>query len=204
MITPDQFKELFPKAKNIDVWVFAINTLCQKYDIVGVDLAQFLAQCGHESAGFTTFSENLNYSKEGLLKTFGKYFNESNVTPYIRNPQMIANRVYANRMSNGNEASGDGWKYRGKGPIQATGKDNYLKFSMSYFDDDRVVKNPIQMLDPMVGIAFACWFWKTNNISQLAKAENTVAVTRRVNGGLNGLEARQEEYKKAKKVLGLA
>ena len=201
MITPDQFKELFPKAKNIDVWVFAINTLCQKYDIVGVDLAQFLAQCGHESGGFTTFSENLNYSKDGLIKTFGKYFNESNVTPYIRNPQKIASRVYANRMGNGDEASGDGWKYRGKGPIQATGKNNYLAFSEWYFKDDRIVKTPTMMLDPMVGIAFACWFWKTNNISQLAKTENTVAVTKRINGGTHGLESRKKMYEKCLSVL---
>lgn len=203
-MTPDQFKELFPDAKNPDVWVFAINELCISRGIDGIELAQLLAQCGHESGGFTRFTENLNYSRDGLLKTFPKYFNASNVTPYIRNPQKIASRAYANRMGNGDEASGDGWKYRGRGPIQATFKNNYRAFSLWYFKDERAVENPDLLLDPMVGIAFVCWFWETNNLSIPALKEDTVGVTKKINGGTHGMENRLVRYKKAKKVLGLA
>ena len=204
MISPTQFKQLFPNAKDVDVWVFAINTLCPRHKISPIELAQLLAQCGHESGGFTRFTENLMYSREGLLKTFPKYFNTSNVTPYIRNPQKIANRTYANRMGNSNEASGDGWKYRGRGPIQATGKNNYRAFSLWYFKDERAVENPDLLLDPMVGIAFVCWFWKTNKLSVPALKEDTVAVTKRINGGAHGLQNRLDCYKDAKKVLCLA
>lgn len=203
MISTDQFKSLFPNAKNPDVWVFAINELCVSRGIVGVELAQLLAQCGHESGGFVRFSENLNYSSEGLLKIFGKYFNSSNVSSYARTPSKIANRVYANRMGNGDEASGDGWKYRGRGPVQATGKNNYRAFSLWYFKDERAVDNPDLLLDPMVGIAFVCWFWEINKLSVPARKEDTVGVTKRINGGTHGLQDRLDRYKKAKKVIDL-
>ena len=204
MLTNKQFKELFPTASNVDSWVFAINTLTEKYKITGVDLAQFLAQCGHESGGFTVFTENLNYSRDGLLKIFSKYFDVKSAEIYARNPMLIANRVYANRMGNGSEVSGDGWKYRGRGPIQATFKNNYAAFSQWYFEDDRCVKNPDLLLDPMVSVAFVCWFWTTNKISAFALKEDTVAVTKKVNGGTHGIEDRKIRYDKAKKVLGLA
>lgn len=204
MLTNEQFKELFPKASNVDAWVFAINTLTEKYKIAGVELAQLLAQCGHESAGFTAFSENLNYSSDGLLKIFPKYFDAKSANLYARKPMLIANRVYANRMGNGNEVSGDGWKYRGKGILQATGKSNYAAFSQWYFKDDRCVKDPDLLLDPMTSVAFVCWFWITNKVSVPALKEDTVAVTKKINGGTHGLDARKILYTKAKKVLGLA
>ena len=157
LLTTNQFKELFPLAKNPDAWVFAINTLCIKYDITGKRLAQFLAQCGHESAGFTTMLENLNYSEQGLLKIFPRHFNVATAKEYARKPERIANKVYANRMSNGPESSGDGWKFRGRGPLQCTGRANYTAFSKWYFGDTRLVDTPDMLLDPMVSIAFVCW-----------------------------------------------
>ena len=204
MLTNKQFMELFPTASNVDSWVFAINTLTEKYKITGVDLAQFLAQCGHESGGFTVFIENLNYSRDGLLKIFPKYFDIKSAEIYARKPMLIANRVYANRMGNGSEVSGDGWKYRGRCPVQCTGKNNYAAFSKWYFQDDRCVVDPDLLLDPMVSVAFVCWFWTTNKISALALKEDTVAVTKKINGGTHGLEDRKLRYAKAKKVLGLA
>jgi putative chitinase len=194
---------MFPNAKNIDTWVFAINTLCLKNNIMGMRLAQFLAQCGHESAGFTVFNENLNYSAAGLLKVFPRHFDEASATQYARNPVRIANRVYANRMSNGNEASGDGWKFRGRGPLQCTGRDNYNRFSRWYFGDTRLIDDPDQLLDPMVGIAFTCWFWETNRLNTLADREDTLGVTRRINGGTHGIDDRRRRYDLAKKVLNL-
>ena len=204
MLTNKQFSELFPTASNVDSWVFAINTLTEKYKIAGVDLAQFLAQCGHESGGFTVFTENLNYSKDGLLKIFPKYFDVKSAATYARKPMLIANRVYANRMGNSSEVSGDGWKFRGRGPVQATGKSNYVAFSQWYFQDDRCVVNPDLLLDPMVAVAFVCWFWTINKISALARKEDTLAVTKKINGGTHGIEDRKLRYTKAKKVLGLA
>ena len=204
LLTTNQFKELFPLAKTPDVWVFAINTLCTKYEISGKRLAQFLAQCGHESAGFTRMLENLNYSEQGLLKTFPRHFNAESAKQYARKPENIANRVYANRMSNGPESSGDGWKFRGRGPLQCTGRANYTAFSKWYFGDTRLVDTPDMLLDPMVSIAFACWFWETNKLNSLADREDTLTVTKRINGGTHGIDDRRRRYDLAKKVLQIA
>ena len=126
MITRDILSVLAPTNKNIDVWVEAMNTILPKYDIVTPKrLAAFLAQTAHESAGFTAVRENLNYSAQGLMKTWPARFNQTTAAAYARQPEKIANKVYANRMGNGDEASGDGWRYRGRGLIQFTGKANY-------------------------------------------------------------------------------
>lgn len=204
LLTVDQFKKLFPSCKNPQDWTDAFNEVLPKYDITGLRLAQMLAQCGHESGGFTVFTENLNYSRDGLLKVFPKYFNASNVDKYARKPQAIANRVYASRMNNGDESSGDGWKYRGRGILQATGKFNYSKFSQWYFGDDRCITDPDLMLDPTVSVAFVCWFWTTNNINRHADREDTTAVTKIINGGTHGLPDRLARYATAKKLLTLS
>lgn len=162
-----------------------------KYNITTrVQIAHFLSQVMHESADFYYKSENLNYSRSGLLETFPKYFTMENVFGYVRNPVAIANKVYANRMGNGDELSGDGWKYRGRGFIQITGKNNYAKLS-KYFGVD-FVKEP----DLLLGEKYAClsagWYFmpiveKLNNMS-------VKEVTKYVNGGYNGLKDRQKKY----------
>lgn len=157
----------------------------------------FLAQCAHESGYFRRFSENLNYSLEGLLKVFPKYFKYGYRDPYeYRNkPQRIANVVYANRMGNGDEKSGDGWKYRGRGLIQITGKNNYTKCL-----NDLGRTEPEYLETPEGAVRSAIWFWKTN---LLYNEVNMNVITRRINGGFNGLEDRIQQLKKIKAIVNL-
>ena len=167
-----------------------------KYNLSNVELAHFLGQSSHESLGFKVVYENLNYSAQGLLNTFKKYFPNSVIAgKYSRKPEMIANKVYANRMGNGDEKSGDGYKYRGRGYIQLTGKDNYKSFSKFIGED--CVSNP-DLVATKYPFESAIWFFKNNNIFSLAKdlSDNSIiAVTKKVNGGLNGLADRKDKTK---------
>ncbi len=151
-------------------------------------LAHFLAQCHHESGGFKATSENLNYSKEGLLKIFPKYFTSALALSYARNPEKIANRVYANRLGNGIEASGDGYRFRGRGFIQLTGKDNYLAFS-KWINDSKIMDNP-SLVAEKYAIESALFFFKKNKIFSMCDFINDTSikyVTKAINGGANGL-----------------
>lgn len=161
-------------------------------------LAHFMAQIDHESH-LKPIQENLNYSKEGLLKTFPKYFNEKTVNGYARFPEAIANVVYANRMGNGDYNSKDGWKYRGRGFIQLTGKDNYRQFSNSSGID--ALNNPDLLLEEPNAMIAAIWFWNKNNLNSLADKDDVVGITKRINGGINGLEDRKSLLLKYKKEL---
>lgn len=162
---------------------FGINTRLR--------LAHFLAQCGHESGGFKFVVENLNYSADGLKKTFGKYFPGNLAQSYARQPQKIASRVYANRMGNGNEASRDGWTYRGRGYMQLTGKNNYQAFSACIGVDVVSAPDLVAQTYPLLS---AAWFWDDNKINTLADqsvSDATVtAITKKVNGGTIGLAER--------------
>ncbi len=202
LISTDTFKTLFPKAKNPDVWVMALNETLLKYNITaGPRLWMFLAQCGHESGGFSILRENLNYSAQGLLKIFPRYFNEKTAEQYARVPAKIANRVYGGRMGNGSESSGDGWKYSGRGVIQLTGKDNYVAFSLAHFKDLRAVDNPDMLLDPFVAVASACWYWNSRKLNVPSDKEDIATATKLINGGLIGLEDRKKEYAHVKKIM---
>jgi len=155
-------------------------------------LAHFLAQCHHESAGFNVVEENLNYSAEGLLRTFKKYFTPEQANEYAHNKVKIASRVYANRMGNGDEASQDGWLYRGRGYVQLTGKDNYAALNDQLPGD--ILKNPdiVATRYPMLS---AAWFWDKNKINDLLCDNETIDdVTRKVNGGLNGVDDRSRLF----------
>ncbi len=144
----------------------------------------FWTQIWHESK-LNLISENLNYSSSGLLYTFRKYFDVATANIFARNPQKIANRVYANRMGNGDEKSGDGWKYRGRGFIQLTGKNNYVLLSK----DTRIdfIGNPDLLLEEANSIIAACWFWKTNNCNRFAEKDDLIGVRKVINGGTIGL-----------------
>jgi putative chitinase len=160
-------------------------------------LAHFLAQCGHESGGFRVTQENLNYSAKGLAGIFKKYFpTEAAAAPYARNPQKIANKVYANRMANGSEASGDGYKFRGRGYIQLTGRDNYTQFGKAIGED--MAANP-DAVSSKYALLSAAWFWSKNGLNKLADAGSTDAtvtsITKRVNGGTIGLADRIKHFK---------
>ncbi len=160
-------------------------------------LAHFLAQCGHESGGFRVTQENLNYSAKGLMGIFKKYFpTEAIANAYQRQPQKIANKVYANRMSNGDEASGDGFKFRGRGYIQLTGRANYTSFGKSIGED--IASNP-DVVSGKYALLSAAWFWSNNGLNKLADGGATDAVvttiTKRVNGGTIGLPDRIKHFK---------
>lgn len=196
-IDVNRFKKVFPACKDADKFC---NLLDNLLPAAGIDTKErvnmFLAQCGHESGGFTAFSENLNYSAKGLRTVFPKYFPDDSVAnAYERNPEKIANKVYANRMGNGPESSGDGWKYRGRGIIMITGKDNYTSFSRDSGID--AVNNPnLLSSDLTVTIKSAIWFWNKNNLNKFADTKDIVGATKKINGGTIGLEDRQDKLKK--------
>ena len=191
MVNYENIKGLVP-AKVYD----ELLDCCTRYDITSpLRLAHFLSQCHHESMGFTRTEENLNYSLEALLRVFPKYFNTQNVALYVRKPIEIASRVYADRMDNGSEESLEGWFYRGRGYIQLTGKNNYKAFSGRLSDD--LVIHP-ELVATRYPLQSAAWFWSVNGLNNLADKgsdQQVVAdVTKRVNGGYNGLEERHKLF----------
>ena len=204
MLTASQFKELFPNCKDPDGWVDAMNEVFPKYEINTPErIASFIAQCGHESGGWRVFSENLNYSAKALDAIFGKYFKRAarDSEPYHRQPEKIANVVYANRMANGDTASGDGWKYRGRGPIQLTGKANYSAFAEDM--DVDVLDNPDRVSeDKEIALMSAIWYWNKNKLNRYADSGDIKTMTKRINGGYIGLEDRIHHWKEALHMLG--
>lgn len=184
-----------------DEYIDALNKVLPVNNIdTPLRICHFLAQIIHESGHLKYNSENLNYSASALKSVFKKYFpTDELANQYARKPEMIANRVYANRMGNGNEASGDGWKYRGRGLIQLTGKNNYTACKDEMKID--IVNNPDLLLVPEYALKSACWFWNKNNLNQYADKDDIMTITKRINGGTNGLEDRQANLKKAKAIL---
>ena len=201
MITEQQFSHLFPRAQDPASWAESMNNVFPTYEInTPQRVAAFLAQCGHESGGWTVFEENLNYSAQGLNGTFRKYFpTVESATPYARKPEMIANKIYANRMGNGAPESGDGYKYRGRGPIQLTGRSNYTSFAKDMFEDwQNVVDNPDWVTsDRDFALMSAIWFWNTNKLNVQADAGDIKLMTKKINGGYIGLEDRIKHYNEA-------
>jgi len=163
-------------------------------------VAHFMAQIEHES-NLKPISENLNYSKESLLKVFPKYFRNDNVDQFARKPEKIANRVYANRMGNKDEQSGDGWKFRGRGFIQLTGFNNYYALSNAVNMD--YVNNPDLLLTEADALIAALWFWSNNNLNHLADLDDVLLITKKINGGLNGIDDRKKKLLKWKKELNI-
>lgn len=195
MITPQQFQKIFPRTKNAEGWCRAFADLFPVNGITTKErAAMFISQCGHESAGWSRFEENLNYSAAGLKKTFPKYFKtDAEAAAYARQPQKIASRVYGGRMGNGPEATGDGWRYRGRGCIQLTGKSNYLAFSTDIFGDTQIVDNPdVVATDVGICVQSAFWYWKINAIAQLEG--DVKAATKKINGGYTGMPERVSLY----------
>ncbi len=196
----EQFEEIFPACKNPEVWVPQMDLL-QDFSITTTDqVAQFCAQIGHESADMKFLQENLNYSADGLVKIFPKYFDNLTAAALARKPEDIANVVYANRMGNGNTSQGDGWKFRGRGILQITGKQNYSMCSDYLYSDVNVLLDRPDLIsdDPKVAILSALWFWNTNKLHLLNDVER---ISRRVNGGLTHIEDRIMRYKRALSVL---
>ena len=177
-----------------------LPAVLEKYAIsTPLRVAHFLAQTAHESAGFTRFVENLNYTASGLENTWPDKFHLTNPYRYARQPEKIANHVYANRMGNGDEASGDGWKFRGRGMIQLTGYDNYVAFSKHSGKD--CIQYP-DLLSTVEGAAeSAAWYWLERNINKPADEDDVVMVTKLINGGTLGLNERKRLLEIAKRVV---
>lgn len=189
-----------PKASE---WFDSVVEVLPKVEIKSVLRAgMFFAQCGHESNDFSTLQENLNYSAQGLRKTFAKYYKtDEDAEAHAKKPEKIANRVYGGRMGNGLEASGEGYKFRGRGIIQLTGKDNYTRCSKAMFGDDRLVQNPEVVLEKEMALRTACWFWGDRKVNEPADKGDVKESTRRVNGGYIGLEDREKHYNEAVIIL---
>ena len=187
----DKLKGVIP-----DSVISQIDSVKEKFEInTALRLAHFLAQCSHESGGFKLTQENLNYSGKGLLATFPKYFDAATALAYERKPEKIANVVYANRMGNGDKASGDGYKFRGRGYIQLTGHDNYAAFGKAIGED--ILASP-DLIATKYPLASAAWFWNKNKINAIADggatSEVVAKVTRKVNGGVIGLDDRIKHF----------
>jgi len=197
MITLELLQKLCPKTKVNVLQLYAepLHEVAEYYDMY-VNMhraAAFVAQTAHESGGFNFVKENLNYSAKGLVGTFKKYFpDEATAKPYERNPEKIANRVYANRMANGDEASGDGYRFCGRGLIQLTGRANYTKFAE---DLGISIEETVAYLETPAGaVSSAGWFWDNNNLNQYCDKDDFVTLTKRINGGTIGLEDRKHHY----------
>lgn len=202
MVTLEKLNEAFPDATEQDVIKYyeAFVRVFEEYEInTPTRQAAFIAQVAHESGQLRHVIENLNYSQQGLLRVFKKYFTPQLAAQYARKPEMIANRVYANRMGNGPEESGDGWMFRGRGLIQLTGRDNYTKFAE---DMGMSLDEAVSYLETSDGaVESAAWFWDQRDLNRFADNEDIVTISKRVNGGTNGLQERIELYNHALEVL---
>lgn len=199
----EQVRELVPRAiGGPDWWFNEMQEAFPKYEIVTVArVASFIAQCAHESGGFSMMEENLNYKAATLTKLWPQRYPPGIAEQYAGKPELIANKSYGGRMGNGPESTGDGWKFRGRGLIQLTGRSNYTACSRAMFGDDTLVENPDILFDPYYAIHSACWFWDKNKLNQFADSGDFITMTKRINGGTIGLADRQKHFKHAVEVL---
>jgi putative chitinase len=206
LITEGQLAAMIPTNKEIKAWCEELNKALPKYDITTDQrIAGFISQCAHESMDFNAMSENLNYREETLNKVFPRYFGpgKRNAAEYAKNPEKIANYVYMDEFRTsklGNTQPGDGWRFRGRGLKQLTGRDNYTRFAKDY---DMTAEEAAVWVETKEGaLASALWFWNTNNLNTIADTGNVAALTKKINGGDIGLADRQARYAKAMAALG--
>jgi putative chitinase len=204
--TKEQLAALIPGNKKVDEWYDALADILPKYDITTeARVAGFIAQCAHESGNFMTLEENLNYKEETLLKIFGRYFGpgKRDAKEYARNPEKIANYVYMDEFRSskmGNVKEGDGWRFRGRGLKQLTGRENYTNFGKSV---NMTAEQAADYVATEKGaIESACWFWNAKKLNAVADTGDVVKMTKIINGGDIGLADRQARYKKAMEVFG--
>ena len=202
MITEQQLKKIAPKAADIKELVVALNQLLPKYNITTYKrICAFVAQYAMETQGFTKFVENTNYTKaERLLEVFPKYFKSKLVAAaYAGKPQAIANRVYADRFGNGDEQSGDGYKYRGRGLCHLTFKSNYYQFTLA--TGVEAIRHPELLEEIHYAVLAGCWFWDSHKLNALADKDDFIGLTKAINGGLNGVEDRRKYWELCKVVF---
>jgi len=210
-ITSVQLAAFLPKLADVDVWTPALNDAMERFEInTPQRAAAFLAQAAHESTEFGRLVENLNYSAAGLVSTFKRFFPTlESAQPYARQPEKIANYVYAKRLGNGDTATGDGWRYRGRGILQITGRGTYRSTGVVLalpLEDE-----PERLESPVAAALAAAQFWHANGLNHLADDQNEdndeedfVSITRKINGGTAGLTSRQQYWARAKAALGIA
>lgn len=196
--TADKLAKCITKNRNPQEWFEGLHEQLPKFGIVTpARVAGFISQCQHESADFTILTENLNYGYKGLMGIFKKYYpNEALAKQHERKPELIANTVYANRMGNGDFASGDGYKFRGRGLVQLTGRANYTQCSRDLFGDDCLVEDPDLLLNPEWAVLSACWFWHKNKLNDICDRGDVVLLSKRINGGTIGLADRIHHWNK--------
>ena len=206
LLTVDQLRAMIPTNKEVEEWCEELNKALPKYDITTDQrISGFVSQCAHESMDFTAMSENLNYREETLNKVFPRYFGpgKRNAAEYAKNPEKIANYVYMDEFRTsklGNTQPGDGWRFRGRGLKQLTGRDNYTRFAKDY---NMTAEEAAVWVETKEGaLASALWFWKTNNLNAIADTGSVPALTKKINGGDIGLADRQARYAKAMAALG--
>lgn len=208
IITKTQLKAIMPNAGNrLDIYLPVINKYATEFGITSkLVMCHYLAQIAHESGELRYNEENLNYSAEALLKVFPKYFTQEQAEKYARHPEKIANRVYAKRMGNGDEASGDGFMYRGRGLIQITGKNNYQaynKYLTSKGMDVDLLEYPQLLCGSTGAVKSSMWFFKNSGCIGAARKDDLKTVTLKINGGMNGMNSRKTYLARAKKALGI-
>jgi len=196
--TADKLAKCITKNRNPNEWFEGLYEQLPKFGIVTpARVAGFISQCQHESADFTVLTENLNYGAKGLMTIFKKYYpDEALAKAHERKPELIANRVYGGRMGNGPESSGDGYKFRGRGLVQLTGRANYTQCSRDLFGDDCLVDDPDLLLNPEWAILSACWFWHRNKLNDICDRGDVVLLSKRINGGTIGLADRIHHWNK--------
>lgn len=198
----EKFEKTLKGINETNTWYELISEVLPRWQIITIPrVAAFMAQTAHESRNYTALEESLYYSEDALSSVFGHYFDGESrkIEDYARKPQKIANLVYSNRMGNGPPESGDGWRYRGRGVIQLTGKNNYMDFA-DYFD--MTLNEAVDYLETKEGaLQAACWYWDSRNLNQHADDKDIVRITELINGGHNGLEDRKEKYHNNLKVL---
>ena len=203
LLTKEKIVNLLHGNPEAEAWAEAAMEILPKYEITTANrIAGFFAQVGHESGGLKSLEENLNYRTETLDKIFPKYFKNAgrNAAEYAKQPEKIANIVYASRMGNGDTASGDGYKFRGRGAIQLTGRENYTNFGKTI---GLTAEQVIDYVQTKKGaLESACWYWKSRNLNAACDASDIVKMTKLVNGGTIGLEDRRKHYNEALAILG--
>jgi len=200
--TVDHVRSLLPGNKHVDEWYEALCNELPKYEITTpARVAMFMAQCGHESANFTALKENLNYKPQALTSIWPKRFPANIAAQYAHNQEAIANRAYCDRMGNGPESSGDGWKFHGRGLIQLTGRGLYEQFAREIGRDVDEVVEYCETFDG--AIESACFFWEHHNLNAISDAGDIVKATKVINGGTLGIEDRTARYRHALQIFGV-
>lgn len=206
MINRNQLASIMPLAgDHVGAFLDPLNSAMLEF---GIDTparqSAFLAQAAHESSQLRALRENLNYSADRLIEIFRRHFTFADAASYARHPERIANRVYAQRLGNGNEASGDGWRFRGRGIFQITGRANYTECSRALYNDELLIESPELLEQPVGACRSAGWFWQARDLNQYADTGDFKTLTLRINGGLNGWADRFAGYERSNAAIGVA